>query len=388
MRKLTGLIVGLFIIISSCVVSTPLYTSGGNGGNPQEVNEQLFYDALSPYGTWVNSSDYGYIWYPDVNNDFYPYASDGRWVYTDYGWTWVSDYPWGWAAFHYGTWDFDADNGWFWVPGYDWAPSWVIWRRADGFYGWEPMRPGMNEGMSIRDGLADPDRWVFVPDRDFDRPDPVRYFAARNNNMQILRNSRIIDNVYVNNDRRGLRYNSGPDLAEVSRATGRNIGRVFITESDRPGTRLSRNNLQIYRPNIQRSNGMDVRPAPPSVRDLDEINRERNRNSNLNRENNELNRRSYEQRQRNTEQEQNQLNMQRNQRNEEEREQVTRRQQAQQQRAEHQQQSTSGDQRNQSRRESRRNRRSESTSTPVNHRDNNNINNQNPGVEEKQEDKR
>src|ERR1700752_5287025 len=56
--------------------------------NPDEVTFQSFYDQLSPYGQWIEDPDYGYVWLPDVNSDFKPYATNGNWVYTDEGWTW------------------------------------------------------------------------------------------------------------------------------------------------------------------------------------------------------------------------------------------------------------------------------------------------------------
>src|ERR1044071_9740974 len=86
------------------------------------VSFQLFYDELSPYGTWVSYPSYGYVWVPGVTIGFRPYLTDGRWVYTDMGWTWVSYYDWGWAPYHYGSWMYDDLYGWMWVPGYDWAP--------------------------------------------------------------------------------------------------------------------------------------------------------------------------------------------------------------------------------------------------------------------------
>src|ERR1044071_4342023 len=92
------------------------------------VSFQVFYDQLSPYGTWVNYQNYGYVWIPtDVPTGFRPYSTAGHWVYTDDGWTWVSDYTWGWAPFHYGNWFFDQTYGWMWVPDYEWAPAWVTW---------------------------------------------------------------------------------------------------------------------------------------------------------------------------------------------------------------------------------------------------------------------
>ncbi|MCE0496402.1 MAG: hypothetical protein LV481_00450 [Methylacidiphilales bacterium] len=39
-----------------------------------DASFQTFYDELSSQGTWVQSSDYGYVWQPDVNDP------DCKWV--------------------------------------------------------------------------------------------------------------------------------------------------------------------------------------------------------------------------------------------------------------------------------------------------------------------
>ena len=63
-----------------------------------DVSLQTFYDELSPYGTWINDPEYGYVWRPDVDQEeFRPYYSNGRWAMTEYGNTWVSNYDWGWT---------------------------------------------------------------------------------------------------------------------------------------------------------------------------------------------------------------------------------------------------------------------------------------------------
>ena len=86
-------------------VPPPSNTVASQAGN--QVNFQLFYDELSPYGSWIDYPSYGYVWIPLVDPGFVPYKTMGHWINTDAGWTWISDYNWGWAAFHYGRWGFD-----------------------------------------------------------------------------------------------------------------------------------------------------------------------------------------------------------------------------------------------------------------------------------------
>jgi hypothetical protein len=103
-----------------------------------------FYDALAPYGTWLNVGGYGLCWQPTVaavNVGWQPYFNCGRWVYTDCGWYWLSDYSWGWAPFHYGRWFRHNQFGWCWAPDRVWGPSWVCWRYSDAYCGWAPLPP-------------------------------------------------------------------------------------------------------------------------------------------------------------------------------------------------------------------------------------------------------
>ena len=111
----------------------------------QDVTEDYFYGALSPYGRWTNFSGYGFCWQPyaAVNNPGWsPYCTQGQWVYTEYGWYWLSGYSWGWCTFHYGRWFHDPSQGWCWWPATKWAPSWVFWRYAGNDCGWAPLPPG------------------------------------------------------------------------------------------------------------------------------------------------------------------------------------------------------------------------------------------------------
>ena len=139
------------------------------------VSFQLFYDELSPYGQWIEDPSYGYVWAPEVDNNFRPYYSGGRWAMTEYGNTWVSDYDWGWAPFHYGRWTYDTFYGWIWIPGDQWGPAWVDWRSGGGYYGWAPLGPS----ISISSGWYAPnDWWIFIPSQHIYSPNFYSYWRG------------------------------------------------------------------------------------------------------------------------------------------------------------------------------------------------------------------
>jgi hypothetical protein len=111
------------------------------------VNFDVFQSELSPYGMWVQSPDYGWVWVPSVatgDSGWQPYCDQGEWIYSDDGWYWNSYYPWGRIPFHYGRWTRMEGYGWAWIPDYTWGPSWVCWRydEAGGYCGWAPLPPG------------------------------------------------------------------------------------------------------------------------------------------------------------------------------------------------------------------------------------------------------
>jgi hypothetical protein len=131
----------------------------------QPPGQAAFDQALSPYGRWVDTPDYGRVWIPasSAQGDWQPYTN-GSWVYTESGWAFASDVPWGWAVFHYGRWGFRDGLGWFWVPGYTWAPAWVSWRYSNGHVGWSPYGPrGFQYGSHWRG-------WVAMPSAHFTHP--------------------------------------------------------------------------------------------------------------------------------------------------------------------------------------------------------------------------
>jgi hypothetical protein len=115
-------------------------------------------DDLSAYGSWSQTTDYGQVWYPQVDAGWVPYR-DGRWAYiAPWGWTWVDAAPWGFAPFHYGRW-VQFGGRWGWTPGIEavvgppvYAPALVAFiglgvgigigaALASGSIGWCPLGP-------------------------------------------------------------------------------------------------------------------------------------------------------------------------------------------------------------------------------------------------------
>jgi len=71
--------------------------------------------ALSEYGAWHDSPQYGHVWTPThVEAGWAPYHH-GHWAFIKpWGYTWCDDAPWGFAPFHYGRW-VQVGGSWGWV---------------------------------------------------------------------------------------------------------------------------------------------------------------------------------------------------------------------------------------------------------------------------------
>jgi len=222
------------------------------------VSFQMFYDELSPYGQWIDDPDYGYVWAPEVDDDFRPYYTNGRWVMTDYGNTWISNYNWGWAPFHYGRWTYDNYYGWIWVPGDQWGPAWVSWRSGGGYYGWAPLGPGINVSLSLGNNYATPyDWWTFIPCQNIYSPNYYSYWRGPRYNTTIINQTTIVNNYYNN------RYVYGPRRNEVERYTGGRVNVYSIRNEQRPGrSAVSRNEVAIFRPQVVRNDRNSFREAP------------------------------------------------------------------------------------------------------------------------------
>lgn len=254
--KLAALV--LLIVLGSSSFQS-VFAQYANDGRDREVTYQDFYDQLSPYGRWVDNPDYGYVWVPDAGPDFQPYSTEGHWVWTeDAEWMWVSDYDWGWAPFHYGRWDQDEYYGWFWVPGYEWSPAWVAWRDGGDYYGWAPIRPGINIDINFNMGSYAPpyDFWCFTPRR------YILYPRVRDYCVDYRRNYSIYSSTTVISFNIGGRwgYRSGPRRWEAERYCG-TIRPVRFRDSYTPGRTYFRDNeVRLYRPNVRRDEGRGYAP--------------------------------------------------------------------------------------------------------------------------------
>lgn len=268
----------IFAVLIILFMSTSL-TSQKASAQPM-VSFQLFYDQLSPYGSWVNYPSYGYAWIPSAGAGFTPYGTAGHWVFSTYGWTWVSDYPWGWAPFHYGRWYFDPMYGWIWIPDTEWGPAWVVWRSNPGYYGWAPLRPGVSINISFGPSYNVPnDWWVFVPNKYIASPNVYNYYAPRGNNVTIINNTTVINKTYSDNSRHAT-YVYGPDREDVQKVTGTTIKPVAIRETDKPGQSLSNGELKIYRPQVQKTTPSGQKPAPRNVVNLKDVKQVNPKNAN------------------------------------------------------------------------------------------------------------
>jgi len=238
------------------LILTVLFTGMFADGKAQQrnVSFQVFYNELSPYGTWVLHPSFGDVWVPDVDFDFTPYLTNGYWADTQYGNTWVSNYDWGWATFHYGRWYYDTFYRWVWVPDNTWAPAWVVWRNGGGYYGWAPMSPGLHCSFSVNLFSGIPNHyWTFVPNQYVWHQSMHNYCAPRSRNTYIVNNTTYVTNYYnsyeVNNN-----YFTGPSHDEIKRATNGSVKEHHIFDGDRPGrSHMDRDKISMYRPSITKN---------------------------------------------------------------------------------------------------------------------------------------
>ena len=227
--------------------------------------DSVFYNALAPYGTWINVDGYGLCWQPTAvvtSPSWSPYWDGGRWVYTDAGWYWYSDYSWGWAPFHYGRWFCHARFGWCWEPDVTWGPAWVSWRCNDAFCGWAPLGPDVcfSVGVGLTFGphcWHDWDRpWChhFVAWGDFRDRDLWRHGVGRSQVTQIYNHTVVENRVSVYNH---VTINQGIARDRVMAATHTEVRPVALHETSKlrelgRAEQLdpARGRLTVFRPSL------------------------------------------------------------------------------------------------------------------------------------------
>jgi len=164
-------------------------------GDPVESND-VFYDQLSPYGTWVDEPDAGRVFIPE-ETDYVPYTR-GHWQYTRLGMVWVGNEPYGWATSHYGRWAYSPNYGrWVWAPDTQWGPAWVEWRHTGTHFGWAPLAPE----VYVRVGYVTPiETWRYCPSERIFDVNVTRYYEPRERVVIIHRDARpIVHYTTVNN---------------------------------------------------------------------------------------------------------------------------------------------------------------------------------------------
>ncbi len=255
---------GSFLLVWAAMIW--LAPQKATANTPNGVSFQVFYDELAPYGDWVRDVRYGYIWLPAVDQSFHPYSTDGHWVMTEYGNTWVSYYDWGWAPFHYGRWIHEDFYGWAWIPDYEWGPAWVDWRSGGGYYGWAPMAPSYyNYAMINRPSFF----WVFVPQNRFMYHHVNRFHAHHKYYGRIYNNTTIINNTVLYNNNT---YAAGPQRGELERVTRKVVPVYKVNNSGNAGRNaLTRNSLEVYRPEVQASRGTTESARPSRFLSTEEV---------------------------------------------------------------------------------------------------------------------
>src|SRR6202162_3282387 len=190
------------------------------------TGHSTFYNKLEPYGDWIETNDYGYVFHPREAASsvrWRPYT-DGRWVYTDAGWTWISEEPFGWATYHYGRWTRLRGIGWVWVPGNQWAPAWVSWRKSNDYVGWAPLPPeaSFDQRTGIRnwsDSYYDvgPDQYCFVASREFGAPRVEQTLLPPERNVAIINQTTNVTKITYNNRTFVKKAQSYDELRATSR---------------------------------------------------------------------------------------------------------------------------------------------------------------------------
>lgn len=240
---------------------------------PPSSEATQFYSSLAPYGTWMNDSELGWCWQPQVavfRSDWRPYGDRGRWLYSDVGWYWQSDYSWGWAPFHYGRWTQHHRIGWVWTPDSLWGPAWVTWRYTDGYCGWAPLPhhavfdPGIGlfyRGSHVSIGFDFGLSWnhfTFIGSDRFCDSSPRAHYLPASRVQNIYQQTTVINNYTTSNT---TIINNGIPASHIPAVARQEVRKVSVQEWN-PATQT-----HIAPDRIQQSGATPViyRPQTPKA---------------------------------------------------------------------------------------------------------------------------
>ncbi|NMB77342.1 MAG: hypothetical protein GYA21_19710 [Myxococcales bacterium] len=259
----------------------PIPDEGALVSPGQEVDLDFFIEKLSPYGEWLWTDQYGWVWRPNgTGANWRPYTY-GRWLYTDAGWYWHSYWSWGWAPFHYGNWAFMSMLGWVWVPSTVWGPAWVMWRYTDGYLGWAPIPPGYAWGYGWGYYPVFYDGWVFIDWGFFWDPHPYHHYRHRRHCQDDFRRSH-----YPRGCRDSAHRNCQKGFTErfVARHAKSDVPKYRMADTSPRyvgSLKVQDGKVQVFRPRFQKASVLpSARPATttrpaqpvfgdrPRVRDL------------------------------------------------------------------------------------------------------------------------
>ncbi|HXS37664.1 MAG TPA: hypothetical protein VN721_13250, partial [Flavipsychrobacter sp.] len=140
--------------------------------------------------------------------------------------------------------------------------AWVSWRYGRGNCGWAPLGPNVSVGVAIGGGWHCPDNWwVFVGPQYLYRPNPYSYWRGPSYNNTYIRQTTIINNTYIDNSTH-VTYSYGPRANQIEAVTHQRVQVYKVAAVNRPGsTNINRNEVNIYRPAVNRSTISSAHPA-------------------------------------------------------------------------------------------------------------------------------
>ena len=256
----------------SLATATPVATEPSSkrpatSSDTESGSYSTFYRRLEPYGDWMETGDYGYVFQPRQaaqSRDWRPYTN-GHWVYTDAGWTWISDEQFGWATYHYGRWVRLRNVGWVWVPGEQWAPAWVSWRKGGDYVGWAPLPPEaqFDRQTGIRnwaDNYYDigPEQYAFVPANEFGRKLSPREIVPTERNVTIINQTINVTNITYSNS---VIVDRGPSYDDLRSRSRQPIERYRLER-----TNDLDNEAPVFRGEVLALPTADFRPTEPTAR--------------------------------------------------------------------------------------------------------------------------